>query len=106
MPSGWPGRAPTSSRVDVCEPTPGVPYAGATRADLDETVRLVEEQDRRIVARQVYVRDLAGLQAAVDEGVGKLGSLDIAVANAGVMGGWDRGGSSARRTGRPPSGST
>ena len=39
------------------------------------------------------MRDLAGLQAAVDEGVAELGGLDVAVANAGIMGamrpGWE-----------------
>lgn len=79
--------------VDVCEDIPGVPYEGATKADLDETVRLVESHGRRIVAGQVDVRDLAGLQTTVDEAVTTLGSLDIAVANAGIMGamrpGWE-----------------
>ena len=79
--------------VDICEDIPGVPYEGATKADLAETVRLVEGHGRRIVAHQVDVRDLAGLQAGVDEGVATLGRLDVAVANAGIMGamrpGWE-----------------
>ncbi|MEU7818734.1 hypothetical protein [Pseudonocardia sp. NPDC049154] len=36
--------------VDVCEPVETVGYPGATRADLDETVRQVEALDRRILA--------------------------------------------------------
>ena len=79
--------------VDICEDVAGVPYEGATKADLAETVRLVEEHGRRIVAHQVDVRDLAELQARVDEGVVALGRLDVAVANAGIMGamrpGWE-----------------
>jgi (+)-trans-carveol dehydrogenase len=79
--------------VDICEGIPGVPYPGATPEDLEETVRLVEKQGRRIIARQADVRDLAALQSAADHGVAELGSLDIAVANAGIMGwigpGWE-----------------
>jgi NAD(P)-dependent dehydrogenase (short-subunit alcohol dehydrogenase family) len=44
----------------------------------------VEAQDRRIIATAVDVRDLDGLKAAVDAGVGELGRLDIVVANAGI----------------------
>jgi len=72
--------------VDVCQPIETIPYAGATEADLAETVRLVEKFDRRVEARQVDVRDFDALQAAVDEGVAALGRLDVVVANAGVMG--------------------
>jgi NAD(P)-dependent dehydrogenase (short-subunit alcohol dehydrogenase family) len=44
------------------------------------------------VSRVVDVRDEAQLRNAVDEGVGELGGLDGAVANAGVLtiGPWDR----------------
>ena len=52
--------------VDVCHGFDSVPYDGATEADLDETVKLVEALDRRIVARQADVRDPASLRAAVD----------------------------------------
>src|ERR1700722_15671637 len=68
--------------VDICEDVPGVPYPGATAADLAETVRLVEQQDRRIIAAAADVRDLDGLRAALDEGVAELGRLDIVSANA------------------------
>jgi SDR family mycofactocin-dependent oxidoreductase len=56
----------------------------ATAADLAETVKLVEELDRRIVARTADVRDLAALQSVVAEGVAELGRLDIVCANAGI----------------------
>lgn len=52
--------------------------------DLKETVRLVEEQGRRIVARQADVRDVAGLREALEAGIAELGGLDIVVAQAGI----------------------
>ncbi|GAA4554487.1 mycofactocin-coupled SDR family oxidoreductase [Pseudonocardia xishanensis] len=70
--------------VDVCAPIETVNYDPATPADLEETVRLVEKLDRRIVATQADVRDFDALQAAVDRGVSELGRLDIVLANAGI----------------------
>ncbi|MFW3168880.1 mycofactocin-coupled SDR family oxidoreductase [Geodermatophilus sp. CPCC 206100] len=70
--------------VDVCKQVDTVPYATATPDDLAETVRQVEALDRRIVAAEVDVRDLAGLTTAVEEGVAQLGRLDIVLANAGI----------------------
>jgi SDR family mycofactocin-dependent oxidoreductase len=52
--------------------------------DLTETVRAVEELDRRIVATQADVRDAGALKAALDDGVAQLGRLDIVSANAGI----------------------
>jgi SDR family mycofactocin-dependent oxidoreductase len=78
--------------VDVLEDYATVPYPLATQCDLDETVARVEALGRRIVARKADVRDLAGLKAVVDEGVGELGRLDIVSANAGIANpplGWD-----------------
>ncbi|MGY1714742.1 mycofactocin-coupled SDR family oxidoreductase [Geodermatophilus sp. SYSU D01106] len=70
--------------VDVCKQVETVPYPTATPDDLAETVRQVEALDRRIVAAEVDVRDLAGLTRAVDDGVAQLGRLDIVLANAGI----------------------
>jgi (+)-trans-carveol dehydrogenase len=72
--------------VDLCAQVDSVGYPMSTPEDLQETVRLVEEQDRRIVASQADVRDGAALKQAVDEGVAELGRLDIVVANAGISG--------------------
>src|SRR6201995_4145497 len=71
--------------VDVCEDVATVPYAGATEADLAETVRQVEALDRRIIATKADVRDYAQLKAALDDGVTQLGRLDIVSANAGIF---------------------
>jgi (+)-trans-carveol dehydrogenase len=72
--------------VDICAPVASVDYPMGTVADLAETARLVEATGRRIVARQVDVRDGPGLTGAVSEGVAELGRLDIVCANAGVVG--------------------
>ena len=69
--------------IDICHDVEGA-LEMATPDDLAETVKLVEAQDRRIIATQADVRDLDGLKAAVDAGVAELGRLDIVVANAGV----------------------
>ena len=70
--------------VDVCRQVETVLYAGATSADLAETVRQVEALDRRILATEVDSRDGAALTKVVDEGVTALGRLDIVLANAGI----------------------
>lgn len=77
--------------VDICESLPEIEYPLATPDDLAETARLVEERDRRAVTHVVDVRDARALSAAVDDGVARLGGLDAAVANAGVLtaGTWD-----------------
>ncbi len=70
--------------VDNCQDVASVPYPGASDADLAETVKQVEELDRRIVARQADVRDLSALQGAVDEGLSQFGHIDVICANAGI----------------------
>lgn len=70
--------------IDICRDVETVPYPGAKPDDLAETVREVEALDRRIVATEADVRDLAALRQAVDAGVAELGRLDIVLANAGI----------------------
>jgi (+)-trans-carveol dehydrogenase len=70
--------------VDICQDVETVGYPGATEADLAETVKQIEELDRRIVSRQADVRDLSALQGAVDEGLSQFGHIDIVCANAGI----------------------
>lgn len=73
--------------VDLCDDVESVRdfYPGATAEDLNETVRQVEELDRRIVATQADVRDQAGLSRALADGVTQLGRVDIVCANAGIF---------------------
>ncbi|MGY1746423.1 mycofactocin-coupled SDR family oxidoreductase [Blastococcus sp. SYSU D00695] len=70
--------------LDNCATAATTDYPGPTEEDLAETVRLVEEQDRRILARKVDIRDLPALQALVADGVAQFGRLDVVVANAGI----------------------
>ncbi|MEU7811975.1 mycofactocin-coupled SDR family oxidoreductase [Pseudonocardia sp. RS010] len=70
--------------LDICAPIASVPYELASQADLDETAKLVEQLDRRIVARAADVRDRVQVAEAVQAGASELGRLDIVVANAGI----------------------
>jgi SDR family mycofactocin-dependent oxidoreductase len=62
--------------VDLCQQIDTVPYQLAGPDDLAETTRIVEKLGRRIISRQADVRDLAGLEAVVAEGISELGRLD------------------------------
>jgi SDR family mycofactocin-dependent oxidoreductase len=70
---------------DRCEQIDSVAYDLATEADLNDTVKLVEALDRRIVVRKLDVRDTAGLASLVAEGMAAFGRLDLVAANAGIM---------------------
>ncbi|TCK22425.1 mycofactocin-coupled SDR family oxidoreductase [Pseudonocardia endophytica] len=72
--------------VDLCGPVDTIEmYGPSSEEDLAETVRQVEDLDRRIVSHVADVRDSAALGAAVDAGVSSLGALDVVCANAGVF---------------------
>ena len=71
--------------IDICADFGCTDYPGATPADLAETGRLVEGLGRRVLLRQVDVRDSEAMHAVVDEGVREFGRLDIVVANAGII---------------------
>lgn len=70
--------------VDICESIAMVNYPLATREDLDETRRLVEATGRTFVGHVADVRDRPALQAAVEDGISRLGHLDIVVAQAAI----------------------
>ncbi|MCI2417348.1 mycofactocin-coupled SDR family oxidoreductase [Saccharopolyspora sp. K220] len=73
--------------VDICAEVGRTAdfYPPATEADLAETVRLVRQQGRRVVASQADVRDYGALEAGLSSAVEELGALDIVAANAGIF---------------------
>ncbi|OBJ01041.1 3-ketoacyl-ACP reductase [Mycobacterium alsense] len=71
--------------VDICADVDAIPYSLGTRADLDETVRLVRAAGGRAVPVVADVRDLAQLRDGVQGGIDELGDIDIVIANAGVV---------------------
>jgi SDR family mycofactocin-dependent oxidoreductase len=76
--------------VDICRPiSETITYPLATPEELAETVRAVEATGRKVLAREVDIRDLAALQQVVADGVEQFGRLDVLVANAGVLS-WGR----------------
>src|SRR5271168_3680637 len=76
--------------LDICAPvSESITYPAATPEDLAETVRSVEAEGRKVLAREVDIRDDAALRQLVAEGVEQFGRLDILVANAGVLS-WGR----------------
>ena len=71
--------------VDICAQIGTVAYPMADRDDLDETVRMVEEHDRRAISVVGDVREVGTMRHAVSRAVGELGRVDIVLANAGIM---------------------
>lgn len=70
--------------VDICAGIASNPYPMASRAELDETVALVEAAGGKMIGTVADVRDFYALKAALDAGVEQFGRLDIVLANAGV----------------------
>lgn len=70
--------------LDVCHDLSTVPYPMGTSSDLAETVKEVEQLDRRITSFEADTRDYGRMEEVVREGVADLGRIDIIVANAGI----------------------
>jgi (+)-trans-carveol dehydrogenase len=71
--------------VDICaDPLHTLSYSLSTEADLDETIRQVQDTGRRAVKAIADVRSLEQMQQAVDAGLAELGKIDIVCANAGI----------------------
>jgi SDR family mycofactocin-dependent oxidoreductase len=76
--------------VDICRAVSDtVTYPLGSSEELAETVQAVEATGRKVLAREVDIRDLAALQKVVADGVEQFGRLDVVVANAGVLS-WGR----------------
>jgi len=71
--------------VDISAQIETVPFPMGTPDDLAATVEEVEALGRRIIASAVDVRDYDALKATLDDGVARLGRLDIVAANAGIV---------------------
>ena len=71
--------------LDICHNIDTMDYPNATADELDETVKLVENEGRRIIAHQDDVRDADAVEQIVRDGVKELGRLDIVIANAGII---------------------
>lgn len=71
--------------LDICERIASVPYPLGTEEGLQETARAVEAAGRAVHAVRADVRDFEQLKQAVDDGVARLGRLDIVSAGAGIL---------------------
>ncbi|MEW6636942.1 MAG: mycofactocin-coupled SDR family oxidoreductase [Actinomycetota bacterium] len=69
---------------DVAEQLSTAPYPLATKEDLAQTKRLVEELGRRCLAFRADVRDGARIKEVVEESISAFGRVDVLVANAGI----------------------
>jgi len=76
--------------LDICRQVhQDVSYPPATAEDLERTAEIVTKYRGRVVARQADVRDYEQICTVVDEALATFGSIDIVVANAGVLSfGW------------------
>jgi SDR family mycofactocin-dependent oxidoreductase len=70
--------------VDICADIDANHYPMASRAELDETVDLVEAEGGKMLGSIADVRDFDQVKSAVDAGVDHFGRLDIVLANAGI----------------------
>ena len=70
--------------VDICADIEANGYPMASRAELDETVALVEAAGAKMHAAVADVRDFHALKSVLDAGVEQFGRLDIVCANAGI----------------------
>jgi SDR family mycofactocin-dependent oxidoreductase len=71
--------------VDAPAPMKDLTYPLGTESDLYETAELVNALGRRCTPIAVDVRDSAQVNAAVEQTVNDFGSLDIVLANAGIV---------------------
>jgi len=76
--------------IDICgHVSDTIAYPAATPDDLTDTEAAVEAAGRKILAREIDVRDLSALQKVVADGIDRFGRLDLVVADAGLLS-WNR----------------
>jgi SDR family mycofactocin-dependent oxidoreductase len=71
--------------IDALEDIATLPYPLATKADLEETERLISATGRQVICRRADVRDFDGVKEVAVEAVDRFGRLDIVCANAGIV---------------------
>ncbi|MGE3286825.1 MAG: mycofactocin-coupled SDR family oxidoreductase [Pseudonocardia sp.] len=72
---------------DICESFPHTNYPGSTTADLQESVRIIEDLDRRCVAVQTDVSTADGARRLTETAISEFGRIDILVVNHGIVAG-------------------
>lgn len=70
--------------TDIADQIASVPFQMAKPEDLEKTVSLVEDLDRRALGIQADVRSQQQMDDAVAQTLSTFGRLDIVVANAGI----------------------
>jgi SDR family mycofactocin-dependent oxidoreductase len=71
--------------LDILEQIPSVEYDMSRQDDMDETVKLIEAEDRRVIPVKGDVRKWDDVQNAVKAAISEFGRLDLVSANAGIM---------------------
>jgi SDR family mycofactocin-dependent oxidoreductase len=71
--------------ADAPDAMPGLTYPLGTEDDLRDTAKHVEQLGRRCLPLAVDVRDSSRVEAAIEQTLTEMGSLDVVVANAGVV---------------------
>ena len=72
--------------LDICGPASAdTLYPYSTRADLDETERLVTSHGRRFMPVVADIRDIAALRAAAASVASQMGQVHIVAADAGIQ---------------------
>jgi SDR family mycofactocin-dependent oxidoreductase len=77
--------------TDICEQIATVQFPMGTQADLDETVRLVEEFDQPCIGIKADARSAEQMQAVADRVRDEFGRIDILAVNHGIThaSGWE-----------------
>lgn len=72
--------------IDICGvASPDVIYPAASKKDLDETGRLVQDLQRKFIGVKVDTREIGELQKAMQRAEKEFGKIDIVVADAGIQ---------------------